>query len=238
MNPALAQLEAASADIGLQISPGAIQQFDRYIREVLAWGARIGLTAAQTASQIVGLHFVDSLLALAVGEFPHGSRLVDVGSGAGFPGVPIKIVRPDLGLTLVDASRRCVGFLEHLGAVLDLEGIETVWARAETLGRRPAIRETFARSVERATARLGIAAELCLPLLEIGGAAVFLKGPNVQGELHAAGPLIEALGGRIEAFQVRALPTTDRRRAVVVIRKTLPTPHDFPRWGPRLGRRP
>ncbi len=238
MNPALGQVETAVHELGLQISPQASERFDAYLREVLAWASRIGLTASITAPEVVGLHFVDSLLPLAIWDFPPGCRVVDVGSGAGFPGMPLKVARPDLRLTLVDASRRRVAFLERLRATLGLDEVEIVWGRAEELGHHSEHRSAYERSVERATARLGVSAELCLPLVRPGGASIFLKGPTVYQELSRAGPLIEALGGRVEACVARPLPTTDRRRVTVVISKVRAPASRFPRRGPRLGAPP
>ncbi|HET8679314.1 MAG TPA: 16S rRNA (guanine(527)-N(7))-methyltransferase RsmG [bacterium] len=213
-------------------------KFEQYFIEVLHWRRRINLIPTGDAVQIVNLHCIDALLALSAGEFPKGCRVVDVGSGAGFPGIPLKIARPDLRITLVEASRRRVGFLEHIRPILALEDIEIEWIRAEDFGRRDDQREAYDRSVERAAAPIAVAVELCLPLVRVGGAAVFLKGPRALHELDRTRPLMVSLGGRVIRDEVRALPTMDRERAVIVVDKVAPTPLPYPRSSSRLGRPP
>ena len=235
MNPALAQLERAAAEMRLALPPRALDCFEVYLDEVLSWRHRINLTAASTAQDLVSLHFVDSLLPLSFLEFPPNARVADIGSGAGFPGVPLKIVRPDLRLTLIEASRRRVAFLEHLRASLGYPDIEVVWGRAEVLGRQAEFREAFGVVLSRAAARAGVAAELCLPLAAISGVVVLLKGADAHSEIAAANPLIERLGGRLEASETRHLPTTDRWRLLAVIRKVRPCGPEFPRNVRHLG---
>lgn len=234
----LAQLHAAASGLGVPLDERALARFDRYLGEILHWRRRINLTSASDAAQVISLHFVDALLALSVCDFPERCRVADVGSGAGLPGIPIKIARPHLHLTLIEASRRRVAFLEHVRVATGLDDLEIEWARAEEFGRREERREEYDRSVERATARLSVAAELCLPLVRPGGAAVFLKGPRVLGELEKARPLIAAVGGEIAHSEVRTLPTADRQRAIVVINKVARTPSGYPRSAGRLGRPP
>lgn len=238
MTPQLARLQSGASLLGVTLSPTAIGRFERFLREVLSWNERLNLTAAASAGQVEGLHFLDSLLPLVACAVPSGCRVVDVGSGAGFPGVPMKIVRPDLRIVLVEASRRRVAFLEHLRLALDLPDIEVMWARAEALGHEPGFREAFGLAVSRAAAPLAATCELCLPLVEPGGAAVLLRGPRVAGELDTARRLLGALGGAVESCVLRALPATDRRRAALVLRKMRSTPADFPRTGRRLGTDP
>jgi 16S rRNA (guanine527-N7)-methyltransferase len=232
----LAQLEEGVAALGLEASPVVLERFDRYLQELLAWKGKLNLTAAASAAAIIGLHFLDSLLPLTVWEFPRDSRVADVGSGAGFPGIPLKFMRPDLQLTLVEASRRRVAFLEHLRSACDLGDVEILWARAEALAQRPEYRDTFGVVVERATARIGAALELCLPFVAVGGAAILLKGPGVIGEREVAAAVASRLGGQVESCEVRALPTTDRRRVALVVRKVRPASEGFPRRPAQIGR--
>lgn len=220
------------------LSPAAIDRFERFLQQILAWKERLNLTAAANADQVERLHFLDSLLPLGAVSVPPGCRVVDVGSGAGFPGLPMKIVRPDLRIVLVDASRRRVAFLEHLCGALDLPDVDVRWARAEALGHEVGYREAFGLAVSRAAAPLGATCELCLPLVEPGSAAVLLRGPKITEEIGAVGRLLEALGGAVESCSLGILPTTDRRRAALVLRKLRSTPQEFPRSGRRLGADP
>jgi 16S rRNA (guanine527-N7)-methyltransferase len=235
VNPALASLERAAGEMRLSLPPGALERFDRYISEVLTWRRRINLTGASTALSLVALHFVDSLLPLAALEFPRGSRVADVGSGAGFPGLPIKIARPDLRVTLVEASSRRVAFLEHVRQALDLPDLEIVWGRAEDVAHQPEFRERFGVVLSRAAARASAAAELCLPFAALDGRVALLKGPGAVKELASAAPLIDRLGGMPEPLTMMHLPGTGQVRLLAVIKKVRPTGAGFPRRPPRLG---
>ncbi len=237
MSKARIQLEEGIALLGLQASTFALDCFDRYLSELLAWKGRLNLTSAANAADIVGLHFIDSLLPLAIWPFPPDCHVVDVGSGAGFPGIPLRLVRPDLHLTLVEASRRRVAFLEHVRTTLSLDDVQIVWARAEVLAHRLEYREMFGVAVERATARVTVAVELCLPFVAVGGAAILLKGPRVSGETLDSAPFFARLGGAVESAAERALPTTEHRRVTIVVRKVLATPEVFPRHASRIGHR-
>ncbi len=228
-------LPAASAELRIPLDGAALARFEQYLQEVLYWRRRINLIPAGDPVQVVNRHFIDSLLVLSAGDFPERCRIVDVGSGAGFPGIAMKLARPDLKITLVEASRRRVAFLEHIVATLTLEDIEIAWTRAEDFGRRADRREAYDRSVERAAARIGAAVELCLPLVRVGGSSLFLKGPRVVGELDQARPLITGLGGQIVRNEVRTLPTTGTERAVVIVAKVTPTPLPYPRRAGRGG---
>lgn len=231
----LTRLQSGAALLGIPLSPTALDRFERFLQQLLSWNERLNLTAAAGADQVEGLHFLDSLLPLWACAVPPGCRVVDVGSGAGFPGVPMKIVRPDLRVVLVEASRRRVAFLEHLRGALDLPDIEVRWARAEALGHEPGLREAFGLAVSRAAAPLGATCELTLPLVEPGSAAVLLRGPKVTEEVGSTERLLESLGGVVESCARCILPTTDRHRAALVLRKLRPTPPEFPRSGRRLG---
>lgn len=230
-------IEAGSRELGLNLTPEALDQFDRYLAEILRWRTRVNLVAASDPLEIVTRHFVDSLLPLAVWEPPEGARLVDVGAGAGFPGMPLKIVRPDLAVVLVEAGRRRVAFLEHLSGVLGLDDVRIVWARAESLARTSGFRDGFDVASERATAPLASSAELCLPLVRVGGVAVLLKGPAAIGALRQADVLLTQLGARIERIDERDLPGSGARRVTLILRKERSTPDTFPRVA-GLGRIP
>lgn len=236
MNPDLALVEVSASAMGLRLPAGAIERFDRYLEELLRWKERLSLTAAATATEVVAVHFSESLIPLAVWSFGEGSRAIDVGSGAGFPGVPLKIVRPDLRVVLLEASRRRAAFLEHLRTVLELDDLEVVWARAEDLGRRTGLREGFAVAVERAVAKIAASAELCLPLVRRDGAAILLKGPAVMKEIGRVSPQLTRMGGAIERAQPWTVSVSGRTTVAVVIRKVGDTPDEYPRRAARLGR--
>lgn len=238
MNQALALLEAGASKLGVHLPPTALDRFDRYLQQFVVWQERLNLIGTADPFEIVSLHFIDALLPLSILNVPPESRIVDVGSGAGLPGIPMWIARPDLKLTLIEASRRRVAFIEHLRTVLAGEVIEIVWSRAEDVARRARFREAFAVAVERAAARVRAAAELCLPFVEVGGATMLLKGPAALDELSKAAPLVAILGGAVESSRLHALPGTEHHRAAIVLRKVGPTPNAFPRRGKKLGQAP
>ncbi len=235
MNPELAWLEASASRLGLRLPSGAIERFQRYLDELLRWRERLNLTASATDAEIVRAHFTTSLIPLAAWPITEASSVIDVGSGAGFPGVPMKIARPDLRMVLVEASRRKVAFLEHVARALDLHDLEVAWARAEDLGRVEGFRETFSVAVERAVAKVAVSAELCLPLVRQGGVAILLKGPTVTSDAPRIAQLVLSLGGVIERAQPWTTDPSGRTTVAVVIRKTAPTPDGYPRRGLRLG---
>lgn len=235
MNSNPTQVQAIASAWGLQLPPDAPARFDQYLAELLRWRARLNLTAAATPWEMAAEHFSESLIPLAAWRISEDSRVIDIGSGAGFPGVPMKIARPDLRIVLVEASRRRVAFLEHLRHVLGLEGLDIEWARAEDLGRRSGFREGFAVAVERAAAKFPAAAELCLPFVQRDGAAILLKGQGVIAEVRRAAPLLERMGGVIEHVRTWTIAASGRTTVAVVIRKSSATPEEYPRRGRRLG---
>lgn len=236
MKSALSRLERAAGAMGLALPPGALDQCEALLKELLVWRRRMNLTSAATADALVTLHFVDSLIPLTVVKIPQGGRLADVGSGAGFPGLPMKIARPDLDVTLIEATNRRAAFLEHAVRVLRVQGVTVALGRAEDLGRRAEYRERFDAVVSRAVGRAGVGVELCLPLAAEGGVVVLLKGPRAREELAAARPLIERMGGALEEIAIANLPLTGQRRLIAVISKQRPIAPEYPRRGARLGR--
>jgi len=216
------------------LTPDKIHRFDRYWRLLDVWSRRMNLGTLRSPLEVVKLHFLDSLSCLQGGRIALGASVIDVGSGAGFPGVPLKIARPDLKMALLDASRRRVAFLELLVEELGLEA-EVLFGRAEVLGHAPDRREAYDVVVSRATAPLPKLAELCLPFAAVGGVAILPKGPAVHDEIERAEDLVRVLGGRVDAVEEVRLPGFVGRRNLAVIRKVAPTPAAFPRRMP--GRR-
>jgi 16S rRNA (guanine527-N7)-methyltransferase len=220
-------LTTTAAEWGLPLTQAQIDQFTTYADELRSWNERVNLTAISDPSQVIARHFLDSLrCALSWGEPPQ--RLVDVGAGAGFPGLPLKIVRPELRLTLVESVAKKAIFLQHLVGVLGLSDVEIIVARAEAVGRDVAQRERYDVAVARAVAELRVLAEYCLPLCRVGGRFLAPKGIQVEGEVQAAQAAIAALGGRLLAVEVVQLPAVEPR-SLVVVEKVAPTPPTYPR---------
>ncbi|HET9222237.1 MAG TPA: 16S rRNA (guanine(527)-N(7))-methyltransferase RsmG [Roseiflexaceae bacterium] len=221
------ELATVAAHWGLHLDHHQLAQFARYAAELRRWNQRINLTAISDERGIVMRHFLDSLrCALSWGSAP--SCLVDVGAGAGFPGVPLKILRPELRLTLIESVEKKAAFLRHIAAELSLSDVDVVVGRAEMIGRDAEYRERYDVAVARAVAELRVLAEYCLPLCRVGGRFLAPKGAQSADELGDAQKAIELLGGRIASVEDVDVPGVERR-ALVVVEKIAPTPPRYPR---------
>lgn len=194
--------------------------FDLYLSELVEWNGKFNLTAITEPEAIKEKHFADSLLLLEHLPLTNES-VVDVGAGAGFPGIPLKIACPGIKLTLLEATKKKVGFLDHLVKTLGLVGAEAVWARAEDYAGTH--RESFDLAVARAVADLRVLAELCLPLVKVGGIFAAWKETAIEPEIASAQKAVALLGGEISA--VIKYP----RRSLLIIKKVRPTPPQYPR---------
>lgn len=220
-----------AAALGVALTEEQISRFATYERELIAWNERINLTAIADPREVEIKHFADSLACLAALPAPRTGPLdvVDVGTGAGFPGLPLRICRPDLSLRLLDSTAKKTRFLAHLVRALDLEDVEVLTGRAEDLGRTPAHREAYDVATSRAVAQLAALAELCLPLLRVGGLMIAQKSAGIDEELRAAGRAIAILGGGLLPIRRYALPDLPEPRWLVLIEKVRPTPPAYPR---------
>ncbi len=225
-------LVKGARDLGIALNEQHLAAFERYYRELVEWNQRFNLTAITDREGILVRHFLDSLSCLKAiprAQLAVGARLVDVGSGAGFPGVPLKIVCPSVRLTLIEATAKKTAFLEHLVGVLDLSDVQVLTARAEEAGRRLEHREQYDWAVARAVAEMNTLAEYLLPLVRVGGAALAQKGEDAAAEVHAAEPAIQTLGGRVRRLvrvELRGLAET---RYLVVVDKVAATTERYPR---------
>lgn len=221
-------LAASARALGVDLSDEQLAAFAAYQRELLDWNARVNLTAIHDPAGVQVKHFADSLAVLRV--LPPGRiGLLDVGAGAGFPGVPIKLVRPDVDLTLLDSVGKKTAFLRHLVGALRLEGVRVVTGRAEELGQRQGERESYDAVVARAVASLPVLAELCMPLARSGGIVVAQKKAGVDEEIRAAGRAISILGGRLRPVVRYRLPDLPEERWLIVVEKVRPSPRIYPR---------
>ena len=224
-----ARLAAAADAYGLALTPAQVEAFAVYNDLLIAWNDKINLTAITDPQEVAVKHIIDSLSCHDPAFFPEGCALVDVGTGAGFPGLPLKIFRPDLRLTLLDSLNKRLTFLREVVDRLGLGGVELVHARAEEGGRDKSRRDRYQVAVSRAVARLNTLAEFCLPFVAPGGHFVALKGAQYREELEEAGRAIAALAGEVAAVRPVRLPGLDDTRAVIYIRKQAPTPAAYPR---------
>ncbi|MBN1314370.1 MAG: 16S rRNA (guanine(527)-N(7))-methyltransferase RsmG [Anaerolineales bacterium] len=238
------KLAAAAKMLGIELTPAQLDAFDLYRRELKDWNTRINLTAIDTDEGIRIRHFLDSLsclLALRL-SLPNRSqadtRLIDVGSGAGFPGIPLKIVCPNIHLTLLEATGKKVSFLEYLCDQLKLKGVRAVQGRAESAGQDPIHREQYDWALARSVAEMPILAEYLLPLVRNGGYCLAQKGENAPAEVRGAEKAIAMLGGRLDRIMPVELHGLAETRYLVLVRKIAPTPGKYPRRPGMPSKRP
>lgn len=210
------------------------KEFETYMNLLLDWNKKINLTAITEPSEIKTKHFLDSLTCLKSGYINDGDKVVDVGTGAGFPGIPIKIENRSINLTLMDSLNKRINFLKEVSESLDLD-INCVHIRAEQAGKDPLYREKFDVAVSRAVANLSVLAEYCLPLVRVGGYMLAMKGKDIDEELNDATNIIKLLGGEVLKVQLHKLGETDIVHSIVVIKKVKPTHHIYPRNGKKVG---
>ncbi len=229
MDTALLQIGARQL-LGLDLTPAQLAAFETYLRELLDWNQRMNLTSITEPQEVVTKHFLDSLsVGLALRDMPPTVALIDVGSGAGFPGLPLKIAWPQLRLTLLEATGKKAGFLEYVVNLLKLTNTTVLTARAEEAGRLPAHRERYDVAVARALAALPVLAEYTLPLVKVGGRVIAQKGQNPADELKQAANALGILGGRARPIQPVTVTGLDSERHLVVLQKIKPTPPQYPR---------
>lgn len=229
-------LRSGAAEMNIALTDHQLAQFDQYAALLTEWNEKMNLTGITDPEAIVVRHFLDSLSVLACTEVPQGASVVDVGTGAGFPGIPLKIARPDLRITLLDSLNKRLIFLR---AVCDELRLTTalLHIRAEEGGRNPALRAQFDLATARAVAALPVLAEYCVPFVRKGGVFVAMKGPDCGAECAAAEPAIRTLGGRVERTAERTLPDGSGR-TLIVVRKTAPTPPAYPRAAAKIAKAP
>lgn len=211
--------------MGLVPHEKSIERFRRYYELLEERNKVMNLTAISGEEDCARLHFLDSSAPLLIADMA-GKKVIDVGTGAGFPGMPLKIMEPTVSLTLLDSLDKRIRFLQDLAADTGLEDISFVHGRAEEPGE---MRESFDFAVSRAVARLSVLCEFCLPYVKPGGAFLALKGPAAGEEIEEAKKAISLLGGRLEAVREYAVPGTELRHNIVLIRKASPTPKKYPR---------
>jgi 16S rRNA (guanine527-N7)-methyltransferase len=215
--------------LGIQLSSRQLNALELYEQELLLWNEQINLTAIREPEHIRIKHFLDSLTCLLVMRDSPPARVVDVGSGAGFPGLPLKIYFPAMQLTLVESVGKKADFCRHVIQKLGLEGVQVVQERAETLGQMPEHRQQYDWALARAVAVMNVLVEYLLPLARIGGAALALKGESAPAEAHAAEHATRLLGGHLRKLIPVTLPGVVEDRYLVVIDKVAATPNAYPR---------
>lgn len=215
--------------LGIHLTGAQLAALARYEQELLEWNTRFNLTAIDEPEQVRVKHFLDSLTCLCVVRDTPVERLIDIGTGAGFPGLPLKIMLPGMRLTLVESVGKKASFCQHVVQTLGMEGVEVLQDRAETVGQMPGHREKYDWAVARAVAVLQVLAEYLLPLVRVGGSMLAMKGESAPVEAHNAERAVRLLGGHLRKLVPVNLPGVAEERYLVVIDKVAATPRDFPR---------
>ncbi|NEU32652.1 16S rRNA (guanine(527)-N(7))-methyltransferase RsmG [bacterium LRH843] len=214
---------------GITVTEKQEQQFQLYYQLLVEWNEKMNLTAITDEDEVYLKHFYDSVSASFYYDFQRGMRIIDVGAGAGFPSIPLKILYPDIHVSIVDSLRKRITFLEHLASELQLEGVNFYHDRAETFGQNVQHREKYDIVTARAVARLSVLAELCLPLVKKNGDFIAMKGAGASEELKDAGKAINMLGGMVVSDEAFTLPIEKSERHIIHIRKEKTTPKKYPR---------
>ena len=221
-------LEAANALSGLTLTPAHETQFDVLTRELIDWNQRLNLTAITQPHEIAVRHYLDSL-SLVPYLAPDAKSLIDVGTGAGFPALPLAMVKPDLVVKAMEATAKKLMFIEHVADQLKLDNLRTLHARAEDAGQEPGHRAHFDVVTARAVARLPALMEYLLPLAKIGGVCIAMKGVTAHDEARDAQAALQTLGGELREIVEIRLPEVEEPHYLVIVDKTRKTPSLYPR---------
>lgn len=215
--------------LDLVINEEEIEKFIEYKKLLKDWNRKINITAITDDEEIDIKHFLDSLTPLSTKLFNNKVKIVDVGSGGGFPGLPLKILRNDIELLLLDSLNKRVKFLKEVINKLNLENVEAAHGRAEGYGKDPIYREKFDIATSRAVASLNILSEYCLPFVKVGGHFIAMKGSEIDEEINEARNAIKVLGGEIEKKEIITLPNSNIKHSLIIIKKIKHTPKKYPR---------
>jgi len=225
------KLKAGVEELGLELTPARLGQFAGYYKELLDWNRRVNLTAITGYEDVQLKHFLDSLTIIAAWppQADKDLRVIDVGTGAGLPGIPLKIVFPSIKLVLLEATAKKAVFLRHIVQKLGLDGVEVIVGRAEEVAHQPQYREQFDLVISRAVAPLPTLVELTLPFCDVGGSFITQKKGAIDDEISRAGRAIGLLGGSLREVKKVDLPAFPDERYLVIIDKLSPTPEKYPR---------
>lgn len=229
-------LKEEAARLGISLTDDQTARLDLYAQLLVEWNEKMNLTAITQPKDIVEKHFLDSLIPSLAAEIPQGASLIDVGTGAGFPSIPLAVLRPDLRITLLDSLNKRLIFLEEVCRQLGIDA-PRIHARAEEGGRRPQLREQFDFATARAVAHLRELSEYCLPFVKVGGAFLSLKSGDVAQETQEAAKAVAAMGGKLERIFPATLPDGSSR-TILVIRKISQTPSKYPRPSAKIAKQP
>lgn len=213
--------------IELDINELQIEKFYSFMNLLLEWNEKINLTAITEENEIILKHFVDCLTIQKY--MKNNEKIIDIGTGAGFPGIPLSIMNEKSEFTLVDSLNKRINFINEVKEKIDLKNVFTIHSRAEDLGQNRIYREKFDIAVSRAVANLSVLLEYLLPTVKVGGKVICMKGSQIEDEINNAGKALKELGGEIKKIEEFYLPETDMKRNIIIIEKNKITPSKYPR---------
>ncbi|OOM11050.1 16S rRNA (guanine(527)-N(7))-methyltransferase RsmG [Clostridium saccharobutylicum] len=231
-------MHKCAEDVGLELSKDQYEKFIKYMRLLQEWNEKINLTAIVEDEEVIKKHFMDCIKAFKRDEFKKAKTLIDVGTGAGFPGLPIAIMRKDLNITLLDSLNKRVNFLNTVISELELTNVNTIHSRAEDGARDAKLREKFDIATSRAVANMSVLSEFCLPYVKVGGNFIALKGPSVEQEINDSKNAIKILGGELVDICEVTIEDTELKHNLVVIKKVKECAKAYPRKAGSITKKP
>lgn len=225
-------------ELNINIEEEDIDSFEIYKEMLKEWNQKINITSITDDEEIDIKHFLDSMTPLLTNLFNGKKRLIDIGTGGGFPGLPLKIINKDLNVTLLDSLNKRIIFLNEVINKLELKDIEAIHGRAEELSIKPLYREKFDIAISRAVASLNTLSEYCMPFVKVGGHFISMKGPEIDEELESSNNAIKVLGGKIVDTQLINIPESDIVHSLIIIEKIKETPTKYPRGGGKPRKNP
>ena len=215
--------------LDIKLKDDQINEFDVFMNDMLKWNKKVRLTSITEEENIIDKHFVDSLSVLITDIFKKNLKILDIGTGGGFPGIPLKIYDKSFDLTMIDSRLKKIEYINHLIDKYNLENTKALHKRAENLANHKEFREKFDVVVSRAVANMSTLSEYCLPFVKLNGYFIAMKGPKDEKEINSAKYAIKKLGGQIQKVIELKLPKTDMERSLIIIKKIKNTPSKFPR---------
>jgi 16S rRNA (guanine527-N7)-methyltransferase len=232
------KLKSGAERLGINLTDQQLEKFEAYYRELIVWNKKVNLTRITDYEDVQVKHFLDSLTIFTAIDLSESMKVIDIGTGAGLPGIPLKIVSPGIDLTLLEATAKKARFLEHLITRLGLDGVAIANGRAEEIAHDNRYREKFDLALARALAPLPVLVELALPFCEVGGCCIAQKKGDIEREVAQALKAIEVMGGRLGEVKPVGLEELSDKRYLVIIDKIKPTPIEYPRRPGRPTKRP
>ena len=211
----------------IQFTEEQLQKFYKYMNLLIEWNNKINLTAIIEPEDIVLKHFIDSLTILPF--IDKNKKVIDIGTGAGFPGIPVSIMRNDLDMTLLDSLNKRINFLNEVITILNLKNVKTIHSRIEDLAKNKKYRETYDIATSRAVANLSTLSEYMIPMIKTRGISICMKGSDIEEEINKSKKAVDILGGNFKKIEKFTLPNSDQKRTIILIEKEKSTPLKYPR---------